>query len=338
MSNDTQPNWQPPRSTPGQLPAEQLDDWRKTTADLRALAIAEGLTRSEASRRADVPLGTLSPWYDGTYNGVYANVTERVRKWLNAYAEAKAAQLSLPTGPGFIQTPTAKRLTEALLYAQTMPEFTVATMGAGVGKTMTARNYVATRPHAYIATMRPSTAARHAMLQELALTLDVFERNPARLDRAIGAKLKRNGRHTLLILDEAQNLSDEAVNQLRYLNDEFGCGIALLGNEAVYRRFGTMLHDDKHDDASAQIQRRIGLRILQRQAIAGDVDAFLDGWSIDDAECRRLGHAIARKPGALGQLDKVLRLAHMIAVGAGEKLSAIHIRKAWSNRSGEELR
>ncbi|MEZ5782099.1 MAG: AAA family ATPase [Rhizobiaceae bacterium] len=265
-------------------------------------------------------------------------MTERVRRWLTAFAEAKAAQLTLPTGPGFILTPTAKKLTEALLYAQTMPEFTIATMGAGVGKTMTARNYVATRPHAYLVTMRPSTAARHAMLQELALSLDVFERNPARLDRAIGAKLKRNGRHTLLILDEAQNLSDEAVNQLRFLNDEYGCGIALLGNEAVYRRFGTMLNDDRHDDASAQIQRRIGLRILQRQPVSADIDAYLDGWSIEDADCRRLGHAIARKPGAIGQLDKVLRLAHMIAVGADEAFSPLHIRKAWSNRSGEELR
>lgn len=336
MSIDTQQIWAP-KSTP-KLPPDQLEDWRKTTDELRELAIGEGLSRSEVGRRADIPLGTLSPWYDGSYLGNYANINDRVRRWLAAFAEARATQLSVPAGPGFVMTPTARKLTEALLYAQTMPEFTVATMGTGVGKTFAARNYVATRPHAYLVTMRPSTAGRHAMLQELAVTLDVHERNPARLDRAIGTKLRRNGRHTLLILDEAQNLVDDAVNQLRFFNDEFGCGIALLGNEAVYRRYGSLPSDDRRDDGNAQIQRRIGYRILQRQALAADVDAILDGWSVHDAECRRLGHAIARKPGALGQLDKVLRLAHMIAVGAGQPMGADHMRKAWANRSGEELR
>lgn len=337
-TNETAPQWEPPKEEPTGLTPEDLAAWRDTTARLRAVAVAEGLSQSEVARRSGVSIGTISPWVKGSYAGSISNVTERVRRWLEAHEEAKRAMMTLPTAPDYVPTPTSQRLVEALLYAQTMPEFSVATMGAGVGKTTTARHYVATRPHAYLVTMRPSTAGRHAMLQELALALDVMERNPARLDRAIGGKLKRNGRHTLLILDEAQNLVDDAVNQLRYLNDEFGCGIALLGNEAVYRRFGSLSHDDKQRDGDAQVQSRIGLRILQRQARAGDVDAILDAWKIDDAEVRRLCHAIARKPGALRQVDKALKLASMLAMGAGEQLGASHLRTAWTNRSGEELR
>ncbi|MEZ5782100.1 MAG: hypothetical protein R3D70_10790 [Rhizobiaceae bacterium] len=57
MSSDTQANWAPPRATPHNLAPEHLADWRKTTDELRTLAIGEGLSRSgnKSPRRR-------SPW------------------------------------------------------------------------------------------------------------------------------------------------------------------------------------------------------------------------------------------------------------------------------------
>lgn len=328
--------WEAPPAAPA-IGAEALREWRETIERLRALALASGMSLSDVSRKSGVPVPTLSSWYSATYNGNYANITQRVQRWIASHDEARQALQGLPAEPGFVETPTSRRLIEALIYAQTFPEFSVVTMGAGMGKTCAARHYAATRPHAYLVTMRPSTAGRHAMLQELAMSLGVSEANPARLDRAIGTKLLRNGRHTLLILDEAQNLVDDAVNQLRYFNDEFGCGIALLGNEAVYRRWGS-LGGSSDKDGLAQVQSRIGLRILQRQVVPGDVEAILDAWNVADADVRRLAHAIARRPGALRGLGKCLKLASMMAMGGGETMTAVHLRQAWAGRGGEELR
>jgi len=140
--------WAPPRGEP-RIGAADLAAWRAAVADLRALAGQESLSKSEVARRSAVPIGTLSPWYDGGYTGRYDAVTERVRRFLAAHAEARSARLVLPAAPDFVETPTARRLTEALVYAQTMPEIAVATLGAGCGKTSTARAYVAARPNAW---------------------------------------------------------------------------------------------------------------------------------------------------------------------------------------------
>jgi hypothetical protein len=171
------------------------------------------------------------------------------------------------------------------------------------------------------------------MLQELALALDVIERNPARLDRAIGHRLQRNGRHTLLIVDEAQNLKDDAADQLRYFHDEYGTGIALLGNDEVASRFGRK--DPRK--GQAQFHRRVGKRIERLMPWPEDVEALIDAWGVEDSEARKILRAIGSKPGALGQVDKTMRLASIFAMGASQPVSADHIRAAWRDRAGEAV-
>jgi DNA transposition AAA+ family ATPase len=325
--------WAPPRESPA-ADAVAVAAWERATAEIRSVAARDGLSKAEVSRRANIPQGTFSPWYDGTYTGSYAAVTARAEKWLQSVEEARSKLASAVAGPGFIETKTSREVIDTLLYAQILPEMVIVTLGPGMGKTMSARHFVATRPNAHLVTMRPTTTSTHAMLQELALSLDVTERNPARLDRALGMKLRRNGRQTLLIIDEAQNLADVAVNQLRYFLDEYGCGIALLGNEEVFTRFGRA----EPREGLGQLHRRIGKRLRRTHPLLEDIEALLDAWEIADPGIRRMLAAIGKKPGALGQIDKTLRLAGMLASGGGATLSIEHIRAAWMNRGGEELR
>lgn len=324
--------WPAPRGEPA-LDAAALAAWRAATAALRAQAEAQGLSMGEAARAAGIPQGTLNPWYHGTYPGSYEAVTARVRRYLSAAAESAAVAASLPEVPEFVETPTARALTEALVYAQALPEIAVATLGAGCGKTTTARHFAATRPHVTLVTMRPSTAGRGALLAELAAALDVAERNPVRLDRAIGARLRRAQRNTLLIVDEAQHLTDEAVNQLRFLHDEFGCGLALLGNEAVWRRWAARPERDR--DGLAQVQSRIGYRILRRGPAPGDAEAICDAWGIAEGEARRAALALARLPGALRTLVKTLQIAALDAAGRGRAITAEAIRAAHARRAAD---
>lgn len=325
--------WPAPRGEPA-LGREALAAWRETAAALRARAEAEGLSMGEVARASGVPQGTLNPWYHGAYTGNYEAVTARLRRYLAAAAESAAVAAALPEAPGFVETPTARELIEALVYAQSLPEIAVVTLAAGCGKTTVARHFAATRPHVTLVTMRPSTAGRGAMLAEIAAALDVTERNPVRLDRAIGARLARSSRNTLLIVDEAQHLTDEAVNQLRFFHDEVGCGLALLGNEAVWRRWAARPERDR--DGLAQIQSRIGYRILRRGPQAGDAEAICDAWGIEGAEVRRAALALARLPGALRTLVKTLQLAALDAAGRGGAITAEGLRAAHARRAAME--
>lgn len=327
-------NWSEPENIPSHLAEPALKAWRDTVAAIKQLAGAQKLSRGEVCRRADVPAGTFSPWYDGKYTGNYANITTRLKRWLDAEADRAETRRALITEPGFVETPTARKLMSALRYAQTAPAMVLVTLGPGVGKTTVAKHVAASTPHAYRVVMRPTTGSTHPMLREVAKAVGVIERDPGKLAVGIGERLKRNGRHTLLIMDEAQNLTDAAVNELRFFMDEFGTGIALLGNEDVHAKFGGSTPREGY----GQLHRRIGMRIRQMHPTAEDIDTFIAAWGLEDAAIVRMLRLIGRKHGALGQITETLKLAAILASGRGETLSEADVRSAWINRGGEDLK
>jgi len=297
-----------------------------------AVARQHKWSKTEVSKRSTIPQVTLWQWFDGTYGGAVTNVSDRVEKWLDATDEMTLAAARVPMAPGFVVTPTAARLTDMLLYAQMMPAMVLGTLAPGMGKTKTAEQYEATHPAVLKVTMRPTTSSVQRMLLTIAEALDVNENNPGDRERGIGKKLKRNGKHTLLIVDEAQHLVDQAVNQLRYLHDEFGVGIALLGNEELYGRFG----DSTPKPAYAQLHSRIGMRMKQLQPAAGDVEALVEAWGIADPEVVKLARALGRKPGALRQVSETLKLAGMYAAGEGREIGPKDLHVAIKNRGVED--
>lgn len=333
-TTETQEGFPAPASEPKQLAEGPLADWRELTSKVREVANRCGYTKTQVASRANIPLGTFSPWYDGTYAGSYPNQHAKIRAFLTAQEEAAAAARDALEEPEWVDTPTAGKVVTALTYAQQAPAMVLITLGPGMGKTTAAKRFAATRPHAYRVVMRPSTGSVHSMLREIAEALDVVERDPAKLPKEIGRKLKRNGRRTLLMIDEAQNLGEKAVNELRYFMDEYGVGIALLGNEDVHSRFGGTAPKEGY----GQLQRRIGMRIHQLKPKAEDIDAFVAAWGIEDVDVIRLLKVIGGKPGALGQVTETLKLASILASGYGRPIAADDIRSAWMNRGGEEVR
>lgn len=324
--------WGEPKSVPTRITDAELIEWRETTARVRSLALAENLSKTEVAKRAGVPIGTFSPWYDGSYPGLVARQTRLVARWLDSVEEGERFATPIPE-PGFITTPTSEEVLQRLVIAQTLPTMAVIVLGPGMGKTFTARHYAKTHPHVTLLTLRPTTSTMRQMLLALGDQLEVRGRNYIAKDAMIGEKLRRNGRQTLLIVDEAQQLDDEAVNQLRYFKDQFGCGIALLGNRDLYGRFPAA--SDRAMDA--QIRRRIFIWLRRLTPLAADIDAYVKAWRIDDKEVAALARAIGRRPGALGGIAETLKLAHIMAAADGRPLSADYVHQAWENRGDDAL-
>lgn len=331
MNDKSRSIWALPEQSPP-VREDELVAWRKAVEEVREIALAHSMTKVQVSAAADIPEGTFGGWYSGKYGRTTHNITERVQRWLNSRNEALELDGRILKGPGYIATPTAMRIMSGLKFAHQASEFAVMTLAAGLGKTMTCRHYQKHTPNVYMATMRPQTATVHGMLTEMCRVFDVAQNNPAKLDTAIGEKLRQKQARCCLIVDEAQNLQDRAVDQLRYLLDEYQLGIVLIGNEEVYKRFA----GSADGPSFGQINRRVGYRIKQMAPHRGDITAVLDGWEVKDADCRKLLAAIGMKAGALGQITKTLQLASMMAVHANEKLTVEHIQEAWTNRAVED--
>lgn len=332
MSENALAIWQEPANTNvGNLCDEAVyKEYIQLRAKISEIGQLENLSKSEVARRADVAVGTFSQWFGGTYAGRYDKINERIRNWVNAFEDASEISRGLPKGPDFVPTRTSKELMETLAYAQMLPEMAIITLDAGMGKTRTAREYCASRPHAHLVTMSPATKTVYGMMSEIAYCLDVLPASSRNVHRVVGQRLGR-APNSLLIIDEAQNLIDSAVDQARSLLDLYKCGLVLMGNSEIYDRFDRKANGPSY----AQIKRRIGRRMQRKSPYADDIKMFIDAWGVEDTGARNLLTGIGKKPGALGEIDKTMRLATILARGGDEEVAEKHVRAAWENRGME---
>lgn len=295
---------------------------------VRAALAASGLSQARAAREIGVSDSALSQWLAAKYQGDAAAVDGKVGRWLKSREERASLARRLPEAPEWTPTPTARRIEAGLSYAQLAGDVTVIYGGAGVGKTLAARRYAATRPNVWIAAMTPAVQALGPCLERLALACGLRPTNgrPARLEVELRDRL--TGSQGLLIVDEAQHLSPRALEGVRSLHDATSVGLALLGNETIYSR----LTGGRRAAEFAQLFSRIGKRVRLTTAAKGDVEALMAAWQIEDAAMREAALEIARQPGALRGLTKALRLATLFAKGG--PLEAQHVAAAWKDLGG----
>lgn len=130
-------------------------------------------------------------------------------------------------------------------------------------------------------------------------------------------------------MDEAQHLGLQAFEQLRALHDEYGIGLAFVGNEAIH----SVLAGGRNGSEHAQLSSRFGFRVVQRGVADEDVQIVLDGWEIEgEAERKYLG-TIAARAGALRVMGKVIRLAWMLAQPTGQRPTVVHMRAAYEQQT-----
>ena len=310
---------------------EDIEKWHELVARVIAFAKPQNLTKAEISRRANMPDTTFHQWFSGNYNGNLNRLNLKIEQWLDQANEV--AGLAIPKKPAFQMTRIAREIIDTLAMAQATSDLVMITLGAGNGKTEACRHYAKTRPNVYLVTASPHTRTTHGMLMDLRDAIGVMEHNPARMTRAIGERLQRIGDGTLLIVDEAQNLTDDAINQLRHFVDNYGTGLALIGNDEVYGRLARRSDGPSY----AQIKSRLGRRLNRTKPYDEDIAARISAWEITEEKAVKFLTGIGFKAGALRQIDKTLLLASYLAAGANEPVEYKHIKAAWTSRDIEDF-
>lgn len=308
--------------------SETADDRFEGPVDheaIRAAVRETGMVATDAAKQSGVAYSTLSAFMNGKYAGDNDKVARALTTWLESRSAGARTRALMPSKPKFVKTPTADAILAAMEHAQYIQDLVVISGGAGVGKTTACEHYQRNNPNVWLATAEPSLSSTHAMLEYLCEVIGIAEKAPNRRSRSIVLRVKGSG--GLLIVDEAQHLKSEALDQLRTLHDKGEIGVALVGNEQVYAR----LEGGSRRPEFAQLFSRVGMRVSRARPLAKDIEVILDAAGVTGNEERRLLRAVAKKPGALRGLQKCLRVAHMIANGAGaESVDAGHIQAAWS--------
>lgn len=255
-----------------------------------------------------------------------AEAVFRYRQQLNQQA---SLSVELPDVPGYFETQTSRELTTLLTWAK-RGRIVCAATGAGLGKTKTARQFQACFPNVFYAAMKPSSAGVNTMQIEVLKAMG--ERSPKGTPQALSQRIVEIARNThlpLLIIDEAQHLSEKAIEEIRSWNDEAGLGIALFGNIKVLRR----IEGGGRDDAFAQLYSRLSMRMVRPLPLQADAIALAEAWKIfDDALIQQVVR-IAMYPGGLRGATMSLEIASMIAAAERRPLAVDDLQSAWAQLS-----
>ena len=317
--------------TPIHTPEEPAPDHAVRDEIVAVMASDRAITQAQLAREIGVSGSVVNQWLKGNYPGDNEAVAGKIRMWLDTRRDRQHATDRMPAAPDFVQTPIAARVIGALSYAQTAGDIACVYGAAGLGKTEAIEHYARVSLNVWHVHMRASTAGVVPALEEICATLQLAEQGgAARLSRAILRRLRGTG--GLLVIDEAQHLSVAALDEIRAFHDSTGIGIALVGNEKLY---ASMTGGNRAANLD-RLYSRIGKRLSLSRASDTDASLLIKAWGIDDAKCRQALLEIARRPGALRAMTKVLRLAAMYALAEQTTMSYAHIARAGRELGGAE--
>ena len=316
-------------SKPQERPEDHFVDVEATRLQLVKYKAEQQQTWNDLANRMGVPSGTLSSFGGGSYTGDKSKIARTVAQWFRAEAEAAALRVQLILEPPSYQhTRAGLEVTHLLRWARRGKIAVVAT-SPGYGKTSALRQFASETPQVWVATMAPSTAGVATMLAEI---LDAMGERDARgspqmLSRRIRDKVKGTG--GLIALDDAQHLSEKALDELRGLHDVTGVGVALLGNAGLLQK----LEGGTRSVSFAQLFSRISLRVVKTLAYPEDGVRLGRAWGIEDERMLAWLGEMTTKPGGLRSISMTIELAAVLASADGAPLSMSHLRDAWAQLS-----
>jgi len=307
---------------------EELDTLRSS---IRAFMEAHGLSQADVSKDSLVANTTLSQFLNAKYAGNNQEIAKQLSRWLTAKTEEHRLSSQAIPEPTFTKTKNSDLVIGTLRAAQALGDLGLITGPPGCGKTAAARQYRTTAPRVDIATASPSIATAGAIMQQL-----IRGRGETPRGRAGASKLELtlHSRRLftaggLVVIDEAQWLNMEALEELRAIHDDTGVGIVLMGNETVLSR----IEGNERSASYAQLYSRAGVRVRLKPMLPEDIEAVLGSMGVTEAGVIRTAVAINAKD-SLRVVVKAVRRAHMIATGQRENLTEQHLRLAYAGLGG----
>ncbi len=294
-----------------------MTDISEVINTINALISSGRLTQMVVAKETGLSDATISAFRKGKYKGDNDSVSESLIAWYGTWQRRN----TLPERPQFVETQTVKELRDLFQSVRVMGCINVIVGAPGVGKTITARDYCS-NPNTWMITLSPAHSSVTECLLELAdaLGLKDISRNKGDLSRAIRRKL--TGVQGLLIVDEADHLGVEGLEQLRAIQDASGVGMVLIGNPQGLSR------SSRYGDL-ARLFSRIARAKQLREAKKADVVAIANAWGVTGDNELAVMLAIAKKPGALRVLTHTLNQAWIAASGEGSRLTEKHIKTAF---------
>lgn len=220
-------------------------------------------SQSQVADSIGISKASMSQFLKGTYPGNVSQIAAKIKSWL----ELEEQRALNPVLPFFVMTSIANDVTTVCQYASRRSVIGLIYGDAGLGKTRAIENFIQENPgivtvitiHGGI--KRPKPCIR-------ALMRAVGCKNFGTMDYEIDALVEYlRGTNRTIIIDEAQHLSYEALEILRYIQEAAKIGMVFSGNEVIYTRlYGS------GEAAFAQFYSRVAIRCHLKDVTMADIE------------------------------------------------------------------
>lgn len=191
-----------------------------------------GKSQRQISKETGLSTSVISQFLNSSYTGDNEEVARTIRQYLTI---SKQRLNTVSATQFYPELRNTKDVLFACLYAHRHNEMALVTGDAGAGKTTTLHHYADTNTGVIFVTANACTTSATAVLGLICKELGqrVLGRKAMLMDILVE---QLEGSNRLIIIDEADHLSFDALQAVRNINDLAGVGIVLSGNDKIYRQ------------------------------------------------------------------------------------------------------
>lgn len=226
-------------------------------------ALSEFMGQAKKSQRqiakeTGLSTSVISQFLDGNYTGNNEKVAQAIEQYLTVSKERLNMIQSSAFYEGLFNT---QEVLFACSYAHRRNDITLVSGDAGAGKTTALEYYTNNNTGVVMVTADSCTASATAVLSLIAEKIGKrIIGNRSVLMRELVSQFYKTNR--LIVIDEADHLTLQALQAIRNLNDQAKVGIVLSGNDKIYRQMFTGQRGYEFD--------QIRTRIIVRKKVANN--------------------------------------------------------------------
>ena len=276
-------------------------------------------TQASTAKELDISAAALSQFISGVYTGSNEEIARKAAQFL----EMEKRKRKLPPSPAFSdQLRNTRSILNSLQYVHAACRNAAIIGASGSGKTTALKHYAESMNNVIYVQLDAARNTPRAVLRMIFTAIGKRQHMPtADMQDYITNEL--SGTNKLLIIDEAQHMTERSFDLIRSINDKAGIGIVYAGTpDIILRMIG------RKQMELDQVYSRIGYTLeLKNDYQEQDIQLLFSGMQLPAPVIRYLTKTANRK-GGLRYMLNVFSLGSVYAINSKQPISVAVLKEA----------